>query len=238
VAAERNRQFLTWSCIDGVVRNNTSNESTKDPLAALDYVSGFREPAVFAFMDIHPFMDDPVIVRKLRELADTLKPQSKTLIIVSPILKLTFELEKQVTVIDWPLPDKDDISHLLDDIVEKMKPRLKLSLSSEEREGITKSGMGLTLDEIDNVFARSLVKHRNVIQDEIVSEKEQIIRKSGILEFFPVSESLTDVGGMDNLKLWLTKRGHAFSEKAREFGLPQPKGTPSRCAGVRQIPYM
>jgi hypothetical protein len=81
VATERNRQFLTWSCIDGIVRNNTSNESTKDPLAALDYVSGFREPAVFAFMDIHPFMDDPMIVRKLRELADTLKPQSKTLLL-------------------------------------------------------------------------------------------------------------------------------------------------------------
>jgi len=223
-ATERNRQFFTWSCIDGMVRNNTSNESTKDPLAALDYVSGFREPAVFAFMDIHPFMDDPMIVRKLRELADTLKPQSKTLIIVSPILKLPFELEKQVTVIDWSLPDKDDISRLLDDVIEKMKPRLKINLSSEEREGTIKSSMGLTLDEIDNVFARSLVKHRNILQEEIVSEKEQIIRKSGILEFFPVSESFTDVGGMDNLKRWLTKRGHAFSDKAREFGLPQPKG--------------
>jgi hypothetical protein len=106
VSTERNRQFLTWSCIDGVVRNNTSNEGTKDPLAALDYVSGFREPAVFAFMDIHPFMDDPMIVRKLRELADTLKPQSKTLIIVSPVLKLPFELEKQITVIDWSLPSE------------------------------------------------------------------------------------------------------------------------------------
>jgi len=63
VATERNRQFLTWSCIDGIVRNNTSNESTKDPLAALDYVSGFREPAVFAFMDFHPFMDDPIAER-------------------------------------------------------------------------------------------------------------------------------------------------------------------------------
>lgn len=224
VSAERNRQFLTWSCIDGVVRNNTVDESTKDPLNALGYVSGFREPAVFAFMDFHPFMDDPMVVRKLRELADTLKPQSKTLVIVSPILKLPFELEKQITVIDWPLPDKEDISNLLDDVTEKMKSRLKLSFSPDEREGIIKSSMGLTLDEIDNVFARSLVKHRNVIQDEIVSEKEQIIRKSGILEFFPVSENLTDVGGMDNLKHWLQKRGHALSEKARTFGLPQPKG--------------
>ena len=224
IASERNRQFLTWSCIDGVVRNNTSNESTKDPLAALDYVSGFREPSVFAFMDLHPFMDDPMVVRKLRELADTLKPQSKTLIIVSPILKLPFELEKQVTVIDWSLPNKDDISGLLDDVTEKMKTRLKLGFPPDQKEGIIKSSMGLTLDEIDNVFARSLVKHRNILQEEIVSEKEQIIRKSGILEFFPVSESLTDVGGMDNLKHWLAKRGHAFSEKAREFGLPQPKG--------------
>jgi len=94
------------------------------------------------------------------------------LIIVSPILKLPFELEKQITVIDWPLPDKDDISRLLDDVIEKMKPRLKINPSSEEREGIIKSSMGFTLDEIDNVFARSLVKHRNILQEEIVSKKE------------------------------------------------------------------
>jgi SpoVK/Ycf46/Vps4 family AAA+-type ATPase len=242
IASEREKRFFVWSPTTGFVevinngqgskRKQVGGEKVTDPMGAqflvldaLDYVSKFIESAMFVFMDLHPFLNDPIIVRKLRELADENKVQKKVLVILSSVLKIPVELEKQVTVVDWPLPKEDEIEELLDNVVATMKRRgLDLNLSSEEREAITRSSLGMTVDEIDNVFSKSLVDRRTISLDVIIAEKQQIIRKSGILEFFPASESLSDVGGMSNLKTWLTKRGNAFTERAREFGLPQPKG--------------
>ena len=60
--------------------------------------------------------------------------------------------------------------------------------------------------------------------DLILEEKQQTIRQTQILEFYPASERISDIGGLDNLKDWLLKRGGAFSEKARQYGLPHPRG--------------
>jgi SpoVK/Ycf46/Vps4 family AAA+-type ATPase len=80
--------------------------------------------------------------------------------------------------------------------------------------------------EADLAFCLAVVKdHLKETSVRTVSEeKEQIIRKSGILDFFPKNESLKDVGGMDNLKDWLLKRQKAYDKKAREWGLQEPKG--------------
>jgi len=229
VAVDRKRQFFTWSCTQGIIENGgaTHSEATADPLEALGFVAQFNSPAIFTFMDLHPFMGDeePSIKRRLRELADTLRTESKTLILVSSTLQLPAELEKQVTVLDWPLPREEEIGELFDEVVERMNSRgLNLRFAPEEREKIIKSCLGLTEDEIDNVLAKSLVTHKDVVLDVIIGEKAQIIRKSGILEFYPVEDNFDSIGGLDNLKRWLEKRGNAFSARAREFGLPQPKG--------------
>lgn len=229
VATQRDRQFFTWSCTRGISDGNgggTSGEDAlMDPLDALEYVNGYNAPAMFAFMDLHAYLDDDAIKRKVRELADSLKTESKTLIIVASSLTLPPELEKQVTVLDWPLPGNEEIGSLFDEVIGRMNSRgLRLEFTPEEREKIITSCLGLTEDEIDNVLAKSLVTHKNVALDVIIGEKAQIIRKSGILDFYPVDESFGNVGGLDNLRRWLEKRGNAFSTRAREFGLPMPKG--------------
>jgi SpoVK/Ycf46/Vps4 family AAA+-type ATPase len=73
-------------------------------------------------------------------------------------------------------------------------------------------------------LARSLVEKKTLCVDQIIEEKKQIVRKSGILTYFPPSNTFNDVGGHDLLKEWLTKRSKSFSEAAREFGIPNPKG--------------
>jgi SpoVK/Ycf46/Vps4 family AAA+-type ATPase len=80
------------------------------------------------------------------------------------------------------------------------------------------------LTEAENVFARSLVEKRTLDVETILSEKEQVIRKSGVLEYYPASEKFSDVGGLNALKDWLSTRQAAFTEKARDFGLPEPRG--------------
>ncbi|MHB1458727.1 MAG: AAA family ATPase [Armatimonadota bacterium] len=226
IADERGKRIYNWSITQGMGVNGGVDESTREPLAALDFVMKSRDQAIFALKDFHSFINDNSIIRKLRDLTNTLKTSYKTLVIISPILKLPAELEKEVTVIDYPLPGLDDLNTLLEGIRQSVKGNAQINtdLKPDDREHLLNAAQGLTANEAENVFAKSLVEKRGFDINIIVSEKEQIIRKTGMLEYFRASEEFSDVGGMDILKQWLTSRSIAFSEKAREFGLPQPKG--------------
>jgi SpoVK/Ycf46/Vps4 family AAA+-type ATPase len=241
IAAERNRKFLSWSTTEGIIeerRDETGrvqrvpvrSRDLRDPLRALEFVGDTNEEALFVLRDFHPYMQDPTIVRRLRDLARYLKKSDKpkTLILLSPILKIPAELEKEVTVVDYELPGSDDLEAVIEDLgrnsIVPPQAGMEVGEGSSLRERIIEAALGLTINEAENVFAKSLVQKQRFDIDVILSEKEQIIRKSGILEFYQATEQFSDVGGLEELKRWLQKRQKAFTKEAREFGLPRPKG--------------
>ncbi len=227
ITKARGKKMYQWTVTQGMVLNPLNrDEATRDPLAALDFVMESRDQAVFLLKDFHPFLSDTSLVRRMRDLTYALKTSYKTLILLSPLLKLPPELEKEITVVDYALPSPEDLGHLLDCIIESVKanPQVQTELTTEEREQVLSAALGLTATEAENVFAKSLVEKRRFDVDVILSEKEQIIRKSAILEYYRTSEAFADVGGVDLLKDWMDKRTVAFTEKAREYGLPSPKG--------------
>lgn len=227
IARDRGKKIFFWTITQGMVQNpNHRDNATRDPIAALDAVMDSREQALFVLKDYHAFISDVTVTRRLRDLTAALKTSYKTLIILAPNLKLPNELEKDVTVVDYGLPDHEDLDQLLEGIIQSVKdnPQVDTTLSEIERDYILKAAQGLTANEAENVFAKSLVEKHKFDVDVILSEKEQIIRKSGILEYYPFSESIGDVGGLDLLKEWMEKRTVAFTEKARDFGLPSPRG--------------
>jgi ATP-dependent 26S proteasome regulatory subunit len=227
LAGPRGRKLYTWTVTQGIGFNSHGkDDSTRDPLAALDYIMNSRDHAVFVLRDFHSFISDKSVTRKLRDLAYALKLTSKTLVILAPVLRIPPELEKDITVVDYPLPNAEELDGLLEGIIQSLKgnSQIRTDLQSNEREQIVKAAQGLTACEAENVFAKSLIECRSLDLDVIVSEKEQIIRKSGMLEYYHATEAFADVGGMDALKEWLKTRSLAFTEKARNFGLPQPKG--------------
>jgi ATP-dependent 26S proteasome regulatory subunit len=227
IARDRGKKIFFWTITQGMVQNpNHRDNATRDPIAALDAVMDSREQALFVLKDYHAFISDVTVTRRLRDLTAALKTSYKTLIVLAPSLKLPNELEKDVTVVDYGLPDHEDLDQLLEGIVQSVKdnPQVDTTLTDIERDYILKAAQGLTANEAENVFAKSLVEKHKFDVDVILSEKEQIIRKSGILEYYPFSESIGDVGGLDLLKDWMEKRTVAFTEKARDFGLPSPRG--------------
>jgi SpoVK/Ycf46/Vps4 family AAA+-type ATPase len=228
IASERGKKLFLWTITQGLVQNLNSprNDATMEPIKALDAIMDSRDPAIFILKDFHPYLGDVTIIRRLRDLTLALKKSFKTIIILSPSLKLPMELEKEVTVIEYSLPSLDELKELLTNIIQSVKanPQIDVTLTRDEQEHILKAAQGLTLNEAENVFAKSLVEKRKFDVDVVLSEKEQIILKSGILEYYPASEAFSNVGGMDRLKNWMDKRTVAFSERAKEFGLPSPKG--------------
>lgn len=227
IARDRGKKIFFWTITQGMVLNpNHRDNATKDPINALDFVMDSRDQALFVLKDYHAFITDITVTRRLRDLTTALKTSYKTLVILAPVLKLPSELEKDVTVVDYGLPDHADLDQLLEGIIQSVKenPQVDTALTDIERDQVLKAAQGLTANEAENVFAKSLVEKHKFDVDVILSEKEQIIRKSGILEYYPFNEQITDVGGLDMLKEWMEKRTVAFTEKARDFGLPAPRG--------------
>ena len=238
IARKRQKKLFEWSYSTGIVPAGTSiqsqkhrNAATKDPLMALDQVIEQVEPAIFIFKDFHPFLtkNNFAVTRKLKEIALHLKNSFKTIVLVSPVLEIPTELEKEITVLNHPLPTREDLSELLDKIIADVKQfvQVKIDLDEAGRERLLQAALGLTLGEAENVFAKIIVKDERLSGDdvnEVFAEKQQIIRKSGLLEYYATNESFTNVGGMTVLKEWLDKRAIAFTKEARAFGLPAPKG--------------
>jgi SpoVK/Ycf46/Vps4 family AAA+-type ATPase len=232
VALGLNRQMHTWSVTQGMqpaVRRASGPvkaSSLPGELEALAQIHESAEFTVFLLKDFHPYMKDTRVVRLLRDLAARLRGKAQTLILLSPQLTLPTELEKDVTVLEYPLPERDDIETQLTDVITAMgdTPSVDMSLTDELRESIVRSAQGLTADEIESALARSLVEERKLTVDKIIEEKKQIVRKTGMLEFYPSSSSMKDVGGHDLLKDWLEKRSKSFTDAARDFGIPYPKG--------------
>jgi len=227
IAQERGKKIFFWTITQGMSLNaNNRDSATRDPLAALDFVMDSRDQALFVLKDFHAFITDVTVTRRLRDLTIALKTSYKTLVILAPSLKLPPELEKEVTVVDYSLPDREDLDTLLEKIIQSVKdnPQINTSLTEIERDQVLKAAQGLTANEAENVFAKSIVEKHRFDVDVILGEKEQIIRKSGILEYYPFSEHIGDVGGLDLLKDWMEKRTVSFTEKARAFGLPEPRG--------------
>ncbi|MBI4658100.1 MAG: AAA family ATPase [Verrucomicrobia bacterium] len=238
IAQRRQKKLFEWSCTTGLVPAGTSiqlsqhrNASTKDPLAALDQVIDQVEPAIFVFKDFHPFLgkSSSAVIRRLREIAQFLKNSHKTIVLLSPAVEIPLELEKEITLVNYPLPTREDLQELLAGIVNDLKPHANVRVELDEagRERLLQAARGLTLTEAENVLAKIIVKEERLSGhhvSEVLFEKQQIIRKSGLLEYYTGSETFSDIGGLGVLKDWLQKRAVAFSEEAQAFGLPAPKG--------------
>jgi len=237
VAAKRQKQLFEWSCTTGLVPAGSSvqtakarHPATREPLAALDEVIAHVEPAIYLFKDLHPFLSKSnfPVTRRLKEIALHLKHSFKTVILVSPSLEIPAELEKEITVLGFPLPTREDLTALLHQILADVQQfkNVVIDLDDTGRERLLQAALGLTLGEAENVFAKILVKSQRLSAEdvgEVFAQKQQIVRKSGLLDY-SAAEAFSNVGGMGLLKDWLGKRAVAFGDQAREFGLPAPKG--------------
>ncbi|MBI5443095.1 MAG: AAA family ATPase [Deltaproteobacteria bacterium] len=230
VAQELNhREIYFWNAMTGFRKvgggSGALEEGRMDPLTALQRIDSHRGDAIFVVEDFHPYFEEPVIVRMLRNLLYSLRASRKTIILLSPFFKLPPEVRDDVPQVFLPLPDYGALEALLQEICEARN--VKADLSREAQEKLVKSALGLTENQARGVFVKSILKHQVLDQSAIplvLSEKQKIIRKDEVLEFFPAREKISDIGGLDNLKEWLKKRDKAFSERAKEYGLPNPKG--------------
>ena len=227
ITQNRKKQIYKWSITNGLENPDGSFLGEfKDPIKVLEYILQSDINGIFVMKDYHPYLNESVVIRKLRDVAHSLKTSMKNVVFLSPILKVPVELEKEISVVDYNLPGKEEIGQIVKSISESIGEADKLEISRNPMllQKVVEAALGLTAEEAENVFAKSLVQTGDFNLKIILSEKEQIIRKSGVLEYCHVNENMKGVGGLDDLKKWLNKRGKAFTPEARDFGLPEPRG--------------
>ena len=241
-----------WSITDGVSRwkclGNGSmqhlgdhEEETKDAVLAIQEFVDLPYSGLLVLADIHAVMDDPQVVRKLKEASILIrrardrkgeeehKRGHKNIILLSHKPVCPPEIEKAVVVLDVPMPATDEIQLTLrrafkqNPHLNKQWPEVKDDPAILDR--FVNGLLGLTTMEINSTIAQCIARHKRLEVSFFNQAKRQIIRKSGMLDFYDSSgASMGDIGGLSELKAWLTVRSLAFTQSAKDYGLPIPKG--------------
>lgn len=234
IAKDKGYDLLGWNMVDGLRKFELETDATSqvgdgitDHEAVLHEIHK-RQPKepkeIFVLEGIHDIIEERVVKTWLRKFGEDLRfcRHPKHIILLSPIRCLPKELEKLITVLDPPLPNRDDLARVLNQVA--LDARVDIDGSLRER--LVQAAMGMTESEADLAFclAHARAKLGQESHAVVMKEKEQIVKKSGILEYYPQNEQPDDVGGLEHLKHWLLKRGMAFSTGARNFRLSEPKG--------------
>jgi ATP-dependent 26S proteasome regulatory subunit len=222
------RHLHAWSSTEGLVDVKDGRVTAcPDPLDALQLLDGMfastspRHVVLMRDLQLHMEQTDPMLVRRLKDTLRIAKTNGHALILLGCRLKLPPELDHEITHVDFTLPGPTELGAVLDGIVKSAKLK---NVHEVVRESALQSALGLTTTEAENAFALSVVETKGIDHKVIAREKARTLKKNGLIEVVEATTSLEDIGGLGLLKEWLQRRSGAFSESAKAYGLPAPKG--------------
>jgi hypothetical protein len=207
----------------------TAIYNTREPVQALANMESTTLEAVFILKDFHRHMDDPVVVRRLRDVGQKFATNRRTVIITAPEITVPAELTTLVEYFDLPLPDRDRLHEIIKETFTRLSKTytLKLQLDAPGVDAMSANLRGLTEEEAERAISQAMVTRYALCPEsvtDVLEAKKQLLRHSGMLEFIEASDNMAAVGGLENLKHWLGQRRGAWEDSARDFGLEPPRG--------------
>ena len=220
------RTYYSWDFVSGYQGNpNDTGFAARNPLEALDLIDKLtpETASLFVLKDYDNFLKDFSVVRKLKNLSRSLKTQPKNIIIVSSEINIPDSLKEFVTLLEFPLPSYSEIVEELNRLISSLQQEIE----PKTLNNIATACQGLSLERIRRVLSKVIAKYGEIDASSpnlILQEKKQIIQQTQLLEFCLNDKNISDLGGLDNFKDWLSLRAKAFSQEAIKYGLPYPKG--------------
>ncbi|PYQ41932.1 MAG: hypothetical protein DMG99_09950 [Acidobacteria bacterium] len=223
------RAMTTSMVVDSGAAAGASMYNSRDPVQALANMESMTVEAVFILKDFHRHMDDPVVVRRLRDVGQKFSANRRTVIITSPELSVPAELAKLVEYFDLPLPDRERLHEIVRETYTRLAKTytLKLQLDAAGVDAMAANLRGLSEEEAERAISQALVTRYALCPEsvtDVLEAKKQLLRHSGMLEFVEASDNMASIGGLENLKKWLQQRRGSWEDSAREFGLEPPHG--------------
>jgi ATPase family associated with various cellular activities (AAA) len=223
------RAIALSASADSAAASGGSIYNTREPVQALANMESMTVEAVFLLKDFHRHMDDPVVVRRLRDVGQKFSANRRTVIITAPQITVPAELTTLVEYFDLPLPDQERLHELIHEMFTRLSKTypLKLQLDAAGVDAMSANLRGLSEEEAERAISQALVTRYALCPEsvtDVLDAKKQLLRHSGMLEFVDASDNMSAVGGLENLKHWLGQRRGAWEDAAREFGLEPPRG--------------
>jgi ATP-dependent 26S proteasome regulatory subunit len=223
------RSVLTSTAYDAAASPRSAMYNTADPVQALANLETMTIEAVFVLKDFHRHMDNPVVVRRLRDVGQKFSANRRTLILTAPAIEMPPELVGLIEFLDLPLPDKDRLREIIRETYTRMSGAhtLKLQLDANGVDAMAANLRGLTEEAAERAISQTVVARLALSPDcitDVLDAKKALLQRSEMLEFVPSTDNMSSVGGLDNLKHWLAQRRGAWEDSARQFGLDPPKG--------------
>ncbi len=216
---------------EGLLQNPALVADTEDPESVLGFI-GEQKTGIFLLCDYAPYIspygqEDPLLVRRLREIAWKLKSTKATILFVGPNFPDLKTLEKEVTQIDLELPQEEEIEDSIELQLENLKSSgLEINLTKDTQGALLQALLGLTAGEISNVIAKAVISCNGLNADSInviLEEKKNVIRGSGSLTYVH-PEPASNLGGYKSLRAILERAAYTFSPKARARHVEPCKG--------------
>jgi ATPase family associated with various cellular activities (AAA)/AAA+ lid domain len=208
---------------------NAAMYNTADPVQALANLETMTIEAVFVLKDFHRHMDNPVVVRRLRDVGQKFSTNRRTLVLTAPAIEMPPELAGLVEFLDLPLPDRDRLREIIRETYTRMAGThtLKLQLDASGVDAMAVNLRGLTEETAERAISQTVVGRLALSPDcitDVLEAKKALLKRSEMLEFVDATDNMASVGGLDNLKRWLQQRRGAWDDGALKFGLEPPKG--------------
>lgn len=247
---QENIHLVTWDIRNGLkqigttpekltfpVNKNQHNNSTPAssvPTTALDYISECDKQTAFVLKDFHLHLDNPSVIRTLRNAWNSIKNVGSIIIIVGCRFAVPVELQKEVQLLDYSFPDEAAIKERLNYVWqsvnksrESKQAALEPPISADIEEAIVEAAKGMTFFELENALSFAAISTRRFnskFVEVVFGEKIAQLKKGGKLTYMNPDIGFDNVGGMSGLKNWIRARKKAYSSEAREYNLPLPKG--------------
>lgn len=222
--------LYVWTITEGLSRaGGAPMYNTSEPAQVLSSITTITNDALFMLKDFHKYLEQDVIVRKLRDLIEKFRRARRAIIITCPATTIPIELEKDAARYVLGLPDETELTQLVISTVRDLlqKHRFANVLTQDELPELVRSLCGLTLEEARRILTQAILEASRFDKgttERIREAKSRFIKDQGVLEFLKMEAGLEGVAGLSNLKRWLEKRRGALSPEAARFGLEPPKG--------------
>ena len=230
LALDMERGLVIWTATDGAAPPlDAQSGDHRNAADFLHQISDYPRDHVFLLKDFHPYLKDPFVVRRLRDVIPKLTEQNKTILLMGPEGMVPVELQRDSVALDLPLPGLEDLREELRELLiqRQHQGETSLRLNEQQEEKLLKAVMGLTTKQVRQALSRALLGRSKVdgeVYAALIAEKKHMVQGSDMLEFQELAEGAKDIGGLEALKAWVGTRAEAFSEKARQQGIPAPKG--------------
>jgi SpoVK/Ycf46/Vps4 family AAA+-type ATPase len=225
--------FFSWSRTKGLQRLDAQGPvyGTEKPIAALAHLESSRFPALYHFRNLGPDLEDAAVSGALRDVGETYSRQAGALVLTGHEVVLPGALRAQVATLRLPRPGRVEFLDLLQHILRDLRTRtaVQMELGPDDLNRLLNNLQGLTLLEAEKILTKAIVEDGRLSVDdiqEVMQAKKEIVAREGLLEYFPVEESMADIADLQGLKGWLDQRRGFLTDprRAAGYGLSFPKG--------------